>query len=633
VEADNATETRRRNSGTFPRGGSTKARRKPVGKKGVLGSTVDYWKDAFGSLSAAVGKPFKVTGHFVASRFQSKEKKREEELMKQLQSMPIRQVVVPNSTVLPADVVQIAAKGSGMLGSPLRTDRVQDMARNLKNWYLRKGYVLHSVTGVTLKPETATAEIAVEEPTVSRTPVGINFYKEMVIDEDTGDLMTFREYKEKHKTRRTFGLDRLTMQDLNTTFVETSGRTKPGRIASAMGLRPGNHFQWNRHNWERIARSGIFGKILRAAPRPMQDGTVQLHIMATEAPSRHLEYGVGKSLYTGSWEGELDFEHANLLGGGETLGLSVRRGAKDKEPSVRLRFSDGRLADSGGYDVEIFSEYIEYKGEKHEGRQLSDDDGTDIAMTAMHVYDRDDLFDRKGLTLRVRNPVDPSVIMNSQASASVERTATKTGLHETIASGTAEVGPFLRELPLGARFNFDAIVTNGIRIGTRSTPASNEEEASVSRTLLRPFSTVTATTRQLLPLLGNRRPLILALKHSLTASTRHLPGHVGRAQGTTSNIRGSSPNGPVSTALQGTTELRVPIRLPEKLKTNQDAGVVFFADWLYASKDWSSRFHRKSSIGFGLRKSIQGIPLKYDLSYSKEQKFKAVFGLGRDFVF
>jgi hypothetical protein len=32
-----------------------------------------------------------------------------------------------------------------------------------------------------------------------------------------------------------------------------------------------------------------------------------------------LEYGLGKSLYTGSCEGELDFEHQNLFGGGETV--------------------------------------------------------------------------------------------------------------------------------------------------------------------------------------------------------------------------------------------------------------------------------------------------------------------------
>jgi hypothetical protein len=63
------------------------------------------------------------------------------------------------------------------------------------------------------------------------------------------------------------------------------------------------------------------------------------------------------------WLGrELDFEHANLLGGGETLGVVVRRGTSDATPSVRLKFSNGRLGLEGGYDVEAFNEYIGDEG-------------------------------------------------------------------------------------------------------------------------------------------------------------------------------------------------------------------------------------------------------------------------------
>jgi hypothetical protein len=81
----------------------------------------------------------------------------------------------------------------------------------------------------------------------------------------------------------------------------------------------------------------------------------------------------------------------------------------------------------------------------------------------------------------------------------------------------------------------------------------------------------------------------------------------------------------------GTTELRIPIQIPSIIKTRQDAGLVVFGDWLVAAKDSQFAFYRKSCIGVGLRKSVQGIPLKCDVSFSQEGKLKTMFGLGGDF--
>jgi hypothetical protein len=50
-----------------------------------------------------------------------------------------------------------------------------------------------------------------------------------------------------------------------------------------------------------------------------------------------------------------------------------------------------------------------------------------------------------------------------------------------------------------------------------------------------------------------------------------------------------------------------------------------------AQKDLQSSFVTKTSVGIGLRKGIQGIPIKYDLSYTRDGKIRAFFGLGRDF--
>lgn len=612
-------------------------------KPDMITSTTSYWKNAADSVVSTLTNPFRSLGKRTSSLFKSKEKKYDEALMEMLRTMPVKRVTVPNSTVLPQDVVQIAAKRAGVLGSPLKSERVQDLAQSLKRWYVLKGYVLHSVTGATLKPETATAEIIVQEPVISAAPVGISFYKEMVIDQDSGDLLTLRQYKERHQRRRTLGFEELKKEDLNTTFVPTTGRTKASRIAAAMGMKPGKPFQWDNVRWQKITGSGLFSRILQATPKPMGDGTVQLHIVATEAPSKHLEYGVGKSLYTGGWEGELDFEHANLLGGGETLGVSVRRGTKDAIPSIRLKFNNGRLGLEGGYDIEAFSEFIGDEGDVED--TLEQPEG----LIRLPDYNKDTLVSRRGTTLRVRNPIDPKTIRHTVASASLERTSTATGLHETIGSTTMEVGPFLKELPMGARSNLDASFTTGTRIGREALLSSNIEiiddgattgTAPFGTRSILPYASVSATTRQLFPLMGpmnpsssSRRPLILAVRHSLIASTRNVPRHVARAIGTSCTIRGSTPNGRVSSALRGTTELRVPIQLPSRLKVQQDASIVFFGDWLLAVKDPSTPISRKTSVGLGLRKSIQGIPLQYDVIYSDEGKLKSMFGLGSDFVF
>jgi hypothetical protein len=71
------------------------------------------------------------------------------------------------------------------------------------------------------------------------------------------------------------------------------------------------------------------------------DGTVPFKVFVTEPAPRYLEYGLGKSLYMGTSERELDFEHQHLFGGGETVGFMSRRGTKDPAPSLRVHYQFG----------------------------------------------------------------------------------------------------------------------------------------------------------------------------------------------------------------------------------------------------------------------------------------------------
>ena len=610
----------RNDTTSFPRGGGSASQREP------LASTASFWGKSLRSVTSTVTKPFRAAKRKFATTFRSKKQKQEDALMEKLKTTKVRNVVVRNSTVLPSSVVQIAARRAGLVGNPLRMDRVNDFAASLGQWYSRNGYVLHSVTGATLLPESATAEITVQEPVTAHPPVGIIFCKEMVVDEESGELMTFRQYKTKHETRKTFGFKKdVSKNDLNTTYVTTAkGRTRPGCIAAALGLKPGKPFQWNAPRYQRIASSGIFARILQASPRSLPDGTVQLQMLVNEAAPRHLEYGLARSLYTGSWEGEVDFEHNNIFGGGEVLGFSFRRGRRG--PSGRLRFSDTRFGMGGGYDIEAFTDFI---GEQPISKRKKKEEGSEPSVPETLPptdYEHDSLDTRRGATFRLQNPINRKLVLNSVATASVERVSTSHNLQENIGSTSLAVGPFLRQLPLGAKSDIDG----RFMVGARVSPGEGENS---SRRYL-PYSSVSTTTRQTFPLLATSssgtRPLILALKHSLLLSSKSLPRHEARAQGISTNIRGAAPNDRVMSSLSGTTELRIPIELP--FKTRQDASVVIFGDWLLAKPDAAEPFFRKSSVGLGLRKSLQGIPIKYDVSYSKkERKIKASFGLGRDF--
>ena len=378
-------------------------------------------------------------------------------------------------------------------------------------------------------------------------------------------------------------------------------------------------------------------------------GTVQLNIVAQEAPTRHLEYGLGKSLYTGSWEGELDFEHANLLGGGEVMGVSVRRGTRDSEPSVRVRFTDDRFGLEGGYDVEAFSDYIGDTPEEQPGEVMvkvadvktEEDSAPPLTSSAPASPDADALLSRRGATFRLRNPFNPDVIRNSVVSASVERTSTKAGVQENIGSATLKLGPFRRALPLDAMSSIDTTVTTGTRfVDLASIDKDDDSNSSSSSSRytsfdLKPYASLTATTRQVIPLLETRtkgkRPLLLALQHSATVATRNLPRHEARAQGVANDIRGARSNGRVSSAIRGTTEVRIPVDIPRLSSRHQDASLVLFGDWLFATKDSKSAIFRKSSVGIGIRKSLQGLPLHCNFCYSGDGKIKTLFGLGRDF--
>lgn len=230
----------------------------------------------------------------------SKQQEEENEVLENMKNVPIRAVVAPKSRVLPPQVVELAAKRSNMIGRPMNGASVAECAKFIKQWYHRQGYVLSSVVGATLNPNGVT-ELQVEEPVMSDQPVDIQFAKEMVVVEDNygvPETMSFKQFR-KLEARQSRVRSPAKRSDLNTTFVQTEGRTKSDPIAKTLHLESGVPFRWDQSRWQRILRAGMFEKVLKISPERQQDGTVQLQVIASEKPPRNLEYGVAKSFYTG----------------------------------------------------------------------------------------------------------------------------------------------------------------------------------------------------------------------------------------------------------------------------------------------------------------------------------------------
>lgn len=352
----------------------------------------------------------------------------------------------------------------------------------------------------------------------------------------------------------------------------------------------------------------------------------------------------------------MDFKHENILGGGESLGLSVKRGAKDPIPSVKIQFTDDKFGMAGGYDAELFSEYIALEksksksSKKGKGKEEASDDAAEIMMEREEVDEEssipdiasatnddndDEILTRRGLRFNLRTPISTEIVERSRASTSLERTSTRSGQHETIASATMGLGPFVRNLPLGAKTSFTTSVTPGTRVGS-------DNDSSLR---LFPYLSQVSVARQLFPILletlsfPSGDTIKLALETTLMSSTKHLPRHEANAAGLAARVRGysSSENGPLGASLFGSAEVRIPVIIPLKqLNMEQDSKVVLFGDWLFGLKkddtimDRADKGFYKSSIGIGLRKTIQGIPVKYDMSLSQEGKIGAFFSLGMD---
>lgn len=576
------------------------------------------------SLASA---PFRfVKNHFL--RFV--EKQETKAILKRLQKISVQHVSVPNSTILPQSVINEAVVQSNMLGQPLDHSRLENFSVHLMQWYRSNGYNLHEISGAILDPATATAQVSVVEPKVADVPVDIVFVKELVHDTDSDALLSVKDYQNPVKS------DRPMRTSMNISLAPTkAGRINPRSIAAAIGLKPLEHFRWDPTRWKQIAGSPIFSSIFGASAVKLPNERVQLRMIVKERPLRNMEYGVSRSTYTGKWEGELKFDHINLFGGGERLGIAARTGLHGN--GGRLVFTDDMFGIGQGYQIEVLRDNLENGATSSTKNNNSTYDAAEASLNLQP----DGLHNRHSIALHVFNPFGQKLIPNSLGTISMEKVKARSGSYDSVGSVSLGVGPLARDLPFCGRADLNLRAQVGAHKLERM---STDGLAVAEKVEPIPFTAFAATARQTFPFLSklntDGRPIVLALKHCFFTSSRGLPRHEAQAQGASCQIRdGTCRLEAVSSAVIGTTELRIPLSLP--IVKQRDTCVVLFGDWvtgagleIATTSDLRRETIKHACVGLGIRKSFRGVPLQCNFIFSKVNEgkdFKIRLGVGEDF--
>ncbi|GMH88977.1 hypothetical protein TrST_g1670 [Triparma strigata] len=382
--------------------------------------------------------------------------------------------------------------------------------------------------------------------------------------------------------------------------------------------------------------------------------------MSADLETRFVEGG-GK--VKGEWEGECYFGHNNLFGSFENLGIKSKRNPTDPIPSFRLNYGDSKLGNPGGYEVDVFSDYIGGGGEEENIKKLNEwpkmpsiagvlggfkrksnevesvydatDTTTDTATeteTTEATTDREiitkpgnpgDAFARRGVSYTLKKPFS-KICHNSEVTSSVEQTSTNAGDKEYLASVNVELGPVVSNLPGG--LGRHSLVTR-VDVGGRLS-----EEKTVT-----PYTSTTVINKDIIPLTSStlKDPVVIASKTGMVVCGEGMPGWEMKRKGGECRIRGYRGLGEVSQAVSGTLELRIPTNIQKKVLKN--SSVLFFVDGCLTrpgkapEEKEAKLFEKKYCAGVGARVGIMGIPLKVDLGLNKEGEVVRSVALGGDF--
>ncbi len=314
-------------------------------------------------------------------------------------------------------------------------------------------------------------------------------------------------------------------------------------------------------------------------------------------------------------------------------------------PSLSLQYTchplDSTKNNKGrGHSIRLFHESIASTMKKTTIKTQSPPNDVDDTVEYQEIPTTDTeehgLLTRKGTTVTIWNPIKHV----AASTAAAERVLARDGNQESIVSTNLQLGPYSTSTSTNYRNSLRANIQSTCTIGSRWLSSAIENKSNSA--ILLPYSIFSATARQIIPL---SKKIEIGLLQQFQTSSRHLPHHEANAMGIASRIRGlSSTSIPLHQSIQTTSELRIPLpsfenssvlKFPSRLLKN--TSVLFFHDYRIGTPytttaSTESGNNIQSSFGLGIRKSVQGLPLKYDISYNTQDKnVRAFFGLGHDF--
>jgi len=356
----------------------------------------------------------------------------------------------------------------------------------------------------------------------------------------------------------------------------------------------------------------------------------------------------------------------------------------------RMSIKDDCLGGSdAGYDLEVFRDHVGVSESRGSGQTVTDDfeEETSREGSELKFDDEEASPLRTGALMGLRLPRSTAKFcghampLPKALSARFERVdpSAENDRAQCMTSMSTEMGPYNHSWKVSSRPLQSTLSATATAGGRWNAERNSQESDDDTNTL--PYATGTITTQQILPLNsgnGSSPSTDLAMRHVLSASSRHLPRHEAILLGLSSRIRGyrynyqqpyaqHSPqntqkqqehqsmlhslkrlikgnNGDqirppiaLSKSVSGTVEVRIPL-LPSIL----DSGtVVLFGDWCLAQAQpppssllleggtsLDEKPFRHSSIGIGLRKVVQGLPLKVDACITEHGAKGFFFGMG-----
>jgi len=514
---------------------------------------------------------------------------------KNSQRKPERNVIIEDITIkskeLAARDLNVTDAASRLVGEVFDKEKVDEFVALINYWFHIKGYVFSGVKSYT-QYNNGTLVIQTNEARLAKEPLVIQFMKKVPIKANATNSADQEEEVDPENPKYTL-----------TPVPGNKGKTSSKMLRKFLKLEGGEVFRWHPERWSAIEKSGIF-EVADVQPKILNDEEVQMVVTCCEAQTMSFSPGLTKSISDSRWGADLVFEDRNFLGTAKVVGLDIKRNAWDPFASGFLRISDSGFNLGPSYLTSVFRECANGRIQENRHRRDNQQKASILRRVIGNYTSSNALainpFIRNGISFQMRRPSESQTITLGgtvemlQPYQFNDKTSSKVVFsmnHEQIKVWNRQWGQSTGRLSLMGGVQCQS-AKNSLSVNAKD--LFYKGYGSVSHVI--PLDTHLVPSR----LAGTEAPT-LALLHSAVQETPSVPTHYAAQLGGPFSIRGffTGELGVPSTALSGSTELRVPIKLTE-----------------------ASEFTAVAFVDYGAFKALQNGQMTRDIAFSHGVGFK-----------